>query len=191
MKIQQPKISANLELKELEEIFQDEDDIVEVAKIENANLSNKVLQRFVVYGSYIKDCDFSNTKMDHGSIHRVTFKNCRMTGTLFNYMRFGNIVFDEVKADFISVVDSKIETLMTQKSNFENAEFHNSTLKKVVFDDSNLEHLSIYQTPLKGCDLSQSYFESFVVNKEDLLGCKVSRNQAVQFAALMGLVIVE
>ncbi|RIL45573.1 pentapeptide repeat-containing protein, partial [Staphylococcus equorum] len=114
MKIQQPKISANLELKELEEIFQEEDDIVEVAKIENANLSNKVLQRFVVYGSYIKDCDFSNsdlgradftdvifencdfsnTKMDHGSIHRVTFKNCRMTGTLFNYMRFGNIVFD-------------------------------------------------------------------------------------------------
>ncbi|WP_231111835.1 pentapeptide repeat-containing protein [Staphylococcus equorum] len=127
MKIQQPKISANLELKKLEEIFQDEDDIVEVAKIENANLSNKVLQRFVVYGSYIKDCDFSNSdlgradftdvifencdfsnaKMDHGSIHRVTFKNCRMTGTLFNYMRFGNIIFDEVKADFISVVDSK------------------------------------------------------------------------------------
>ncbi|WP_436948267.1 pentapeptide repeat-containing protein [Staphylococcus xylosus] len=127
MKIHPPKINAHLEKKELTDVFDEVDDLIELAEISNSSLEEKALDRLLIYGSTIKDCcfansdlgradftdvvfencDFSNSMMAYGTIHRVTFKNCRMTGTLFKNMRLSHITFEEVKANFINLIESK------------------------------------------------------------------------------------
>lgn len=71
------------------------------------------------------------------------------------------------------------------------AVFYNTKLNDIQLEGANLEDASFYQTPLKHCDISQAFFKSIQVNKEDLFGCKVSREQALQFAILMGLEIID
>lgn len=44
-------------------------------------------------------------------------------------------------------------------------------------------------TALKGVDPSNSTFQQLSVSLEDLKGCEVSSEQAIGFAALMGLKI--
>ncbi|SCS33652.1 pentapeptide repeat-containing protein [Staphylococcus caeli] len=211
MKVQQPKISKKLEPKVLDDIFFMEDDILELAEINKSSLENNQLKRLLIYGSYIKDCnfanadlgrvdftdvifencDFSNTNMEHGSIHRAVFKHCRMTGAMLKDMRFGDIVFNEVKGDFITIIESKIEKFLIENSNITNAEFHQNKLNHVIFTNTDINELSNFQTSLKTCDISKSYFETLTINKEDLVGCKISREQAIQFASLMGLIVVD
>lgn len=65
--------------------------------------------------------------MAYGSIHRVIFKNCRLTGTSFHAMRLGNVIFNDVKANFLTFTDSKLNNFLSDKSSLESSEFHNST----------------------------------------------------------------
>ena len=46
-------------------------------------------------------------------------------------------------------------------------------------------------TPLKGIDISSSTYQSLSVSLEDLTGCEVSPEQAIGFAAMLGLKIKE
>ncbi|MGW7986082.1 pentapeptide repeat-containing protein [Staphylococcus shinii] len=94
MKLQPPNINGYLEKKDLTDVFDEVDDLIELAEISNSSLEGKVLDRLLIYESTIKDCsfansdlgradftdvvfencDFSNSKMDYGTIHRVSFK---------------------------------------------------------------------------------------------------------------------
>lgn len=63
--------------------------------------------------------------MEHGSLHRVIFKNCRMTGTYLKQMRLGHTSFCEVKANFVSFIDSKMDKLLFDTCQLEHGAFMN------------------------------------------------------------------
>ena len=77
------------------------------SRITNCNFTNSDIGRVDFTDVIFENCDFSNVKMEHGSLHRVIFKNCRMTGTYLKQMRLGHTSFCEVKANFVSFIDSK------------------------------------------------------------------------------------
>ncbi|WP_318263861.1 hypothetical protein [Peribacillus simplex] len=59
------------------------------------------------------------------------------------------------------------------------------------FETCRLNEVNFSRTPLKGIDISSSTFQRITVSPEDLKGCEVSPDQAIVFAAMLGLKIKE
>ncbi|MDT3996633.1 pentapeptide repeat-containing protein, partial [Staphylococcus saprophyticus] len=105
-----PKINVSLDYKILTDVFDDEDDILEQAAINHSNFVDQTLDRLLIYGSRItncnftnsdigrvdftdvifENCDFSNVKMEHGSLHRVIFKKLSYDRDLFKTNEVGS-----------------------------------------------------------------------------------------------------
>ena len=102
------------------------------SRITNCNFTNSDIGRVDFTDVIFENCDFSNVKMEHGSLHRVIFKNCRMTGTYLKQMRLGHTSFCEVKANFVSFIDSKMDKLLFDTCQLEHGAFYESTLKQIT-----------------------------------------------------------
>lgn len=76
MKLQQPKINVSLDYKILTDVFDDEDDILEQAAINHSNLVDQTLDRLLIYGSRITNCNFTNSDLGRVDFTDVIFENC-------------------------------------------------------------------------------------------------------------------
>ena len=209
MNIKQPKILPEPEAVTYDSIRKDEDQIFDGVTVESSVFSASELNRFISYGSVIKDsnlagnefdgadltdtrfinCDFSNTIFNKASIHRVEFINCKMTGVNFDESIMKHIKFQESLLNFSGIHESKFENVLFEDTRCVTADFFNVKFKNIEFENCDLSESRFIDTSLAGVDISTSYFESLSIKREDLAGCVVSSIQGVQMATLMGLIV--
>ena len=209
MKLKPLKIAGELEIVSYEAIVNDEDQIFEGIEINDAEFLDTDLGRLISYNSVIKNsnlsnnefdnadltdtrfvnCDFSNTVFSGASVHNVEFVNCKMIGVSFDESRIKNVKFSESLLNLSGISESKLENVLFENARMVTADFFNNKFKNIDFDNCDLSEARFVDTPLKCIDISSSHFESLSIKREDLEGCIVSSVQAIQMAALMGLVV--
>ncbi|WP_313890865.1 pentapeptide repeat-containing protein [Psychrobacillus sp.] len=211
MKIDAPKIPYDLPTMNFQDILYQEEPELDMCTINDSFFANEAIDRARLSRMSLKNCKFNNTNFSHiditdvvfencdfsnailrsSSIHRVTFKNCKLLGVDFTESRFGNVLFDNSILNLTGFGNSKLEKVVFQEASLVNSDFYDCKFKNIEFNLCNINSANFEQTPLKGIDISNSTFEALTVSLEDLKGCKVNSNQAIQFAALLGLIIME
>src|SRR5690625_7661033 len=113
MKINRPKISPGLSLKKFDDIFNEEDLLLEVCEISNPEFMNEAVDRVKISDAVIKNgvftnthfnhidlldvrfekCDLSNVKMPKYSIHRVEFVDCKLIDGELTELQIGHVTF--------------------------------------------------------------------------------------------------
>lgn len=209
MNLKPLKIAPDLEIVSYESIVEDEDQMFDGIEINDAVFRDTDLSRLISYSSIIKNsnlsdnefdgadltdtrfinCDFSNSIFSGASIHNVEFVNCKMIGVSFDESRMKNIKFYESLLNLSSISESKLENVMFEAARLVTADFFNNKFKNIGFENCDLTESRFIDTSLAGVDISSSHFESLSVKREDLEGCIVSSVQAIQMAAMLGLVV--
>jgi len=210
MKIEKPKLSRVLEAKDFGSL-DSEEYYLKSCSIQQEIFENQQLHRLQLDDAHVKNCrfamtdfgrsdfvdvifencDFSNAQFTEASIHRVVFQNCKLVGTNFSACSLGNVVFRESVLNLSAISESKLRKVVFENSSAKSVYFYEDKFTEVAFRDCQLDECNFLGTPLKGVDLSTSAFESLTVGFDNLKGCKVSASQAVYFARLLGLIVLE
>src|SRR5690625_3016501 len=138
-----------------------------------------------------ENCDLSNADFMGANIHRVEFRDCKMLGINLSESSLRNVLFDHCILNLSAFGFSSLRQVRFDDCSLKNADCYECKFTKVSFDQSDLNDVNFFNTPLKGIDLSPAQFERLSVSLEDLAGCEVSKDQAIGFAAMIGLKIKE
>lgn len=211
LKIEQPRIPYKLEEGSFRTIYEDEDfnlrnclildDSLEGEAInspiftqvifENMNLINVSFENVELTDVIFKNCDLSNANFTEGSLFRVEFKGCKLLGIDLSNASLRHVTFEKSILDMSACGYSRFQQVQFVDCSLKDADLYECEFKHVEFKQCDLDEVNFAGTALKSIDLSSSSIGKLVVSVEDLTGCIVSSEQAIGFAALLGLVIKE
>jgi len=134
-----------------------------------------------------QNCDFSASVFDESYFCRCLFENCRLLGTSLVRASFRDVTIRESVMDYANLSGSSLNSVRMEHSRLAEAAVSMCTLKQIVFRECNLSRCELADTKLAGVDFSDSDISGIMVKPSDLKGVTVNRDQAVVFAALLGI----
>lgn len=134
-----------------------------------------------------RGCDLSAAVFDEASFCRCRFENCRVLGTSLIRASFRDVTFAETVLDYANFSGSSFTGVRLDRCRLCEAALSMCTLKQTVFRECDLGRAEFTDTRLAGTDLSDSDISGILVKPSDLKGVTVNRDQAVVFAALLGI----
>ena len=138
-----------------------------------------------------RGCDFSNAVLDEASFCRCLFDRCRMLGTSLIRASFRDVTVRDSVFDYANFSGSQWNTALLADSRFQEAALAICTLKQTGFQRCDLSRAELNDTKLAGLDVSDCEIGGIMVKPQDLTGLAVNRDQAVVFAALLGLKVTD
>lgn len=142
------------------------------------------------YQCTFTDCDFSGCNLSDSY-----WKNCTLTGCKGNRANFAGARFRETRIlngsfCFTGFSKAVFEGCLLEHTLLKEAALPEVKLKKTRFRKLDLTRADFYHTPLKGMDLSDCDIPGLMVSETfaELKGAKVSYGQAMDLAALLGVV---
>jgi uncharacterized protein YjbI with pentapeptide repeats len=134
-------------------------------------------------------CDLSNLSFSGTAFRRVEFRHCRMTGTDLSRCSMTDTLIEGCRCDYVSFSGSKIRRSSFNSSDFSEGAFSDVKLSDLVLDQDRFLNCEFLHTSLQGVDFSECEIGGLLVNPESLRGVIVSPAQAVDLAALLGIVV--
>lgn len=174
MKIARPKVPVQLEDATLEMMIRDgelEDAQLRVIEAVNCNvagleLSSVVLEKVTLTGSHLtrltardvraRQSDFTAAHLGNGTLVRVEFVDCRMTGVDFNQASLHDVVFRGCKLDMANFRQADVRRVQFIDCILFETDFINATLTDVAFQSCLLEKTVFSQATCKQVDLRTS-----------------------------------
>ncbi|GAP12454.1 uncharacterized low-complexity proteins [Longilinea arvoryzae] len=165
--------------------------LFEQCAIRRVNLLNTHFSGLRVYNCRLDHCDLSGAQWEEARLRRTEWVDCRLRGASLIDSRCEDVNFSGCSMDdafFAGVIfrAARFTRCSLRKVNFEGAD-----LSGVIFDQCDLSGAKLPGAKLKGADLRSSNIEGMQVGIADLGGVKVTMAQALQVAALLGIVIRE
>jgi len=134
-----------------------------------------------------ENCDLSNMELGGAIIHRVEFDNCKMVGLKLSGAAIHNTAMDKCNCKYSNLRFSFCKRFEARDSILDSSDFQGSEMVDVRYEDTSMRHCQMSGTSLCGIDISTCAIEGIGIRMEDMKGAVVSPEQAVMFAAMMGL----
>lgn len=138
-----------------------------------------------------RNCDFSAAVFDEAYFCRCLFENCRLSGTSLVRASFRDVTIRESVMDYANISASSLNSVRMEHCRLAEAAISMCTLKQTVFKECNLSRCELADTKLAGIDLSDCDISGIMVKPSDLKDVTVNRDQAVVFAALLGIHVTD
>jgi uncharacterized protein YjbI with pentapeptide repeats len=158
--------------------------------VKNSRFTNCDFSGFDLTDVRFENCDFSNSDLGGASIHRVEFLGCKFVGTNFPDSSFGNVEFYESSVNLASFADSKFKKVCFNRSYAKGTYFYNCRFAgSVDFTGCDLDEANFTESSLKKIDISSCTFKSLTLSLFELKGCKVSPEQALHIIETLGVIV--
>lgn len=139
-----------------------------------------------------KQVDWSSASMDSGSLVRLEFIGCRMTGVDFNQASLHDVVFRGCKLDLANFRQADLRRVQFIDCTLVEADFSSATLSSIDFQSSVLEQVAFGRATCKAVDLRTSQL-SDISGWASLKGATIDGLQLAQSAPYLarelGLVV--
>ena len=134
-------------------------------------------------------CDLSASSFEETTLDRVELVDCTLVGARWSAARLSDVHFVRCRLDLASFWSARFQRVSFEECKLREADFHGADLSGVVFSDCDLERVNLADTTLKGTDLISSQIGGIQVGARSLPGLIVNREQAVELAVVLGLVV--
>jgi uncharacterized protein YjbI with pentapeptide repeats len=138
-----------------------------------------------------RNCDFSAAVFDESGFCRCLFESCRLSGTSLVRASFRDVTIRESVMDYANISASSLNSVRMEHCRLAEAAIAMCTLKQTVFKECDLSRCELADTKLAGIDLSDCDISGIMVKPSDLKDVAVNRDQAVVFAALLGIRVTD
>lgn len=138
-----------------------------------------------------RNCEFPAAVFDESYFCRCLFENCRLSGTSLVRASFRDVTIRESVMDYANFSGSSLNSVRMENCRLTEAAISMCTLKQTVFRECDLSRCELADTKLAGIDLSDSDISGIMVKPSDLKDVTVNRDQAVVFAALLGIHVTD
>ena len=138
-----------------------------------------------------RNCEFPAAVFDESYFCRCLFENCRLSGTSLVRASFRDVTIRESVMDYANFSGSSLNSVRMEHCRLTEAAISMCTLKQTVFRECDLSRCELADTKLAGIDLSDSDISGIMVKPSDLKDVTVNRDQAVVFAALLGIHVTD
>lgn len=136
-------------------------------------------------------CDLSNVNFQSAMFHRCEIVNSKLTGADFANAKLGHTLFKECDGRYSNFSFSGMKEVEFAECNLTDADIYESSFNNVQFKVCKLDNINFTETDLKGIDLSDSTYDRIEVTLPKIAGCIVSKDQAIGFARVLGLSVIE
>jgi uncharacterized protein YjbI with pentapeptide repeats len=133
--------------------------------------------------------DFAEGHWEKALFLRVEFLGCRMMGTQLLEARMQHVRFSRSNITYARFWNARFEHTRFEQCELREASFEGANLSGVVFDRCDLREADLRGTTLHGTDLRGSQLDGLRVGVKDLEGAIIDAQQAVQLAALLGVIV--
>ena len=137
------------------------------------------------------DCTFVDCAFEESYFKASVLRACEVRGGTFHQSHFKNVKLQGVGVYYGNFTNTIWESSTVDACSFKDALFSEVKLKTMRFGKTDFTRADFFRTPLKGVDLSDCVIAGITVSDDfrDLAGLKISPLQAVDIAALLGVVV--
>lgn len=141
--------------------------------------------------SVFTDCTFVDCVFEESYFKATTLIGCEVRGGTFHRSHFKNAKLHGVGVYYGNFTETIWETSTVDECSFKDALLSETKLKNNRFIKSDFTRADFFRTPLQGVDLSDCIIAGITVSDDfrELAGLKISPLQAVDIAALLGVVV--
>lgn len=133
--------------------------------------------------------DFAGATLEKAYLRRVVFTGCRLLGTVVTDGDLEDIIFQRCTLDFCRIWTSRLASVRFEQCRLREASFDGANLSGARFADCDLTNADLRSVKLTRADLRGSTITGVQINPRNLTGTIIDPQQAVQLAALLGIVV--
>lgn len=163
--------------------------LFEQVRLRHIVLNQTRLAKLRVLDARLETCDLSGSDWQNAAFRRVECVGCRLWGAQLIEARFEDVLFKDCKAERAIFASSKFKAARFEKCDLREASFHEADLAGVVFKACDLSDADLRGANLKGADFRGSLLNRMQVGALELRGAIIDAAQALQVAALLGLMV--
>lgn len=120
------------------------------------------------------------------NLRRVAIVGCRLTGLTMTEGDLSDVLFQECKADFLRLASSRIRNARFENCVLAEADFHESTVERVVFNGCDLRNANLANAKLSEVDLRGSKIDGLTLDAAQLGSLTVDPSQAMAIIQILG-----
>lgn len=134
-------------------------------------------------------CDLAGATFTKAQLRRVELRGCRLLGLALLDATLANVLVLRGNGESLRCWTSRLRAVRFERCVLRAASFVGSDLSGVIFHDCDLSGADLRDTILRGTDLRGSTITGLQVGLRELQGAIVAPAQAVELAAILGLVV--
>jgi uncharacterized protein YjbI with pentapeptide repeats len=147
-------------------------------RFRGADLSGSVLAQLTMTDCEVQTSNWANVRSDGGAVHRVTFRESRMTGFAVTDGKLGDVTFAECRLDLSGWRFTGFDSVRFTGCNLAGADFTNADLRGARFTGCDLtgaqfHHATMEGTRVERCELDGiagiTSWRGAIVHPDDLL----------------------
>lgn len=157
-----------------------------------ARLGGAVLPKVRLTDCVVERSDLSNVRGENGTMERLAFTDCRMTGVAWNGGLLRHVTFTDCKVDLTNWRYARFDAVTLTSCNLSGADFTNTDLRGASFVDCDLTGAQFNNATMRGtrfqrCELSGiggiTSWQGAIIHPDDLLGLSYA------LAGALGIVV--
>jgi uncharacterized protein YjbI with pentapeptide repeats len=168
-----------------------EDLLFEQVSFQRAVFQQTRLARLRWFDVRASGSDFSAAAWDGARLRRAEFSGCRLLGIQLLEAHLEQVLFKDCNLEGAVFASAVFKFARFEACNLRGAIFEQADLSGVVFRRCDLTQADLSGAKLPGTDLRGSQLNGLRVAPADIRGAIIEASQAVQVAALLGVVIEE
>lgn len=139
-----------------------------------------------------EDCDLSNCDLSGSYWRESTLCNVKAQGTKLVDAMLRKCRISACRMDYANLQQAALEDTRVEDTSFVSAFWSEMKLKRVVLERNRFESTDFFKTSLRGMDVSGCELIKPLLSEDlrELRGAKMSALQAVEVAAMMGIIVV-
>ncbi len=158
---------------------------------EKCTIGENEIERMVFTDCVFVRCDMSRCNLKKSTLQRVEFRECRLIGASFENAVLMSVSFGKCQMDFCNFSNAKAQHLLMQECSMKENAFISYKWKEWTMRLCDLTGCEFGDTSLKGLDVTDCLIGNWHTDLYALRGLKVTKEQAVTFAGLLGLNIMD
>ncbi|GBU11035.1 hypothetical protein AwErysi_06510 [Erysipelotrichaceae bacterium] len=131
-------------------------------------------------------CDFSGA-----GLHRIVFSDCKCVGLQFSDAFLSHVHFIGGVLELVSFSFAKIRNIQFENITCRQTDFFTVDWKDASFTEVRMQSADFTGTNLGAIDFTKTELEAVQISVDLVKGCRVNEQQALAFAAILGLDIQE
>lgn len=132
-------------------------------------------------------CDLSNVLLNESLFYRIRFENCKGTGSILRKSKLKFVSFTKCTFSLSDFSECSFEQVRFIDCNFSESAFQN--LKQVGFLTQKVDftQADFYESTLSGMDVCSCTLDGIRISPQRLKGLTVDADQAIALAVLLGV----
>ena len=137
----------------------------------------------------LEHCDLSGLKLDRASFHRVRFQSCRLTGLEWQRSSLTDVTLDGCGADYLILSQCQVSRVRWKDCRMQESLWQEVRARQLSFEHCDLCSAQVREMPMDGLDMTSCTLSGMQIDPRDLRGMRVTALQALEFCAMLGLLV--